>query len=97
MGCLDYVRRTKSNQRSTEYYRDFAGKEKKKLQNKKRAKNRSPPSPEYNQFASHQSSIMKKYLRFLIHLLEKRWIKTSELDMGYDEIQNRLRQHPLKT
>jgi len=95
MGCQDHVHRTKSNQRSANYYRDAVGKQKKKEQNKKRAKNRSPPIQLQNSIAPQQNFIMKRYLKFLIHLLKKIWLKKTELNRIYHDIQNTLRQHPL--
>jgi hypothetical protein len=93
MGCRGHHKRAQSNKRSTEYYQDEAGKEKKKGQNEKRsAKGRSPPDT----LAPVMSSVgapIKKYIEFLIRLLAHGRMTQFEVNQVYEGIQSELRQH----
>jgi hypothetical protein len=95
MGCRENHRKTQSKKRSTAYYQDEPGKQKKKEQNDKR-KGRLSPCHSGSTQTAPQVRQMKKYLQFLFQLIEHRTVRPTEINEIYDRIQTQLRQHPFE-
>ena len=98
-GCREAHRKGQSNRRSTDYYRDEAGKEKKRAQNAKRRKTppRPPPPPSgppsppaVDQLPSAWPRPMLPYLRMVTSLLEGRPVSLAEV---VAMLRRALRQH----
>ena len=81
-GCAQAHRKHRSNQRSTAYYQDAAGKEKKRQQNAKRRKVSAPasaprmPSPEP---ALPWPRPIVDYVRLVVSLIERRRVSLAEV------------------
>jgi hypothetical protein len=94
-GCRQAHRRHQSDQRSTAYYRDEAGKEKKRTLNAKRRK-RPPPPPAppspllVDEFPSAWPQTMLPYLQMVISLIEGRPVSLAEV---VAVLRRALRQH----
>ena len=88
-GCRERHRGQKSNQRSTTYYQNKMGREKKRVLNRKRSEKKPPrPGPQHPQ--------RLQYYRWLIWVVERRRFGLSELSDLLAPIFEKVRQHSLE-
>jgi len=91
-GCREAHRKQQSNRRSTEYYRDEHGKEKKRAQNAKRRQVpvRPAPPPPVTELPPAWPRPMLPYLQMVTSLLEGRPVSLAEV---VAMLRRALRQH----
>jgi hypothetical protein len=78
-GCREAHRRRQSDQRSAAYYRDEAGKEKKRALNAKRRQTPTRPAPAVDPLPSAWPRPMLPYLRMVIGLIEGHPVSLAEV------------------
>jgi hypothetical protein len=94
-GCQEAHRKSQSNQRSTDYYRDEEGKEKKRAQNAKRRKTPVPPAPPVEapvEAALPWPRPILEYVRRVTSLIEGRPVSLAEV---LEMLIRTLRQHTM--
>jgi hypothetical protein len=84
-GCAEAHRKRRSNQRSTAYYQDEAGQEKKRQQNAKRRKGPAAPAPASAPKAPAPEPALPwprsilEYVRLVVSLIERRKVSLAEV------------------
>jgi hypothetical protein len=78
-GCAEAHRKRQSNQRSTAYYQDEYGKEKKRQQNARRRKPAKPAPPLSLPLPEESLLLMVEYVRMVTSLIEGRPVSLGEV------------------
>ena len=78
-GCAEAHCKRQSNQRSTAYYQDKDGKEKKRQQNAKRRKTTIPAAPPFPEEPLPWPRPIVEYVRMVVSLIEGRQVSLAEV------------------